>query len=489
MESTKQSGRNLQTKTAGVLLSLLLLCSCNMFANDDKLLEQGNTLLKNHQYAKAEELFQKYAQKQEYELNSLTAKSSIKKKQLEIQAKRVAVGWNNLATAYYGSGKYVEAEEAFLRAITVQRQYFGKQSTFMVNCLNSLAASYYKQGKLFEAERYYIEELEIQKQLLKPSSLSIAITANNLAAIYQKLGDDDNAEKYFQWALNLCKDAPSTPEEENQLADILNNLALFYEKKSNFSDAKDMVQKALELEKKMTGTPGIIDKVRSLLVLAGIEKSFDVDASENHYLEASKIIDTQLASRNDLLCEALEKHAELLLSERRFTEAEPVFRRSLESCEQAHGLSHPSVAERLSEFSLLFRRTGRPEEGGALLRRALSIQEKTIGVDTAPYLSTVHRLAACLADQKRYKEADDLYEEVLPKLKDRLGPDHPFVADTLDNWANYAEQSGKKEQAEELHSQAKMMRRKLAGSLKSPLTSEPNLKSNDGGKIQPTRLD
>lgn len=467
-------------------MSVSLLCSCQLFANDDELIERGNELLRAHKYGPAQELFQKYAQKQEYVLNSLNAQSSTDKNRLKEQVNKVAIAWNNLATAYYGAGRYGEAEEAFLRSITIQRQYVGKQNAFMVSCLNALAACYYKQGKLFEAERYYLEELEIQEQMLKPSSLAIAITANNLAAIYQKLGDDDNAEKYFQWALNLCQDSPATPEEQDQLADILNNLALFYEKTSNYSDAKDMVQKALALEKKMKGNAALVDKARSLLVLALIEKGFDLDASEDHYQEAIKIIDEQLGHRNDLLCEALEKYAELLLSERRFIEAEPVFRRSLETCEQAHGLTHPGVAERLSEFSLLFRRTGRPEESGALLRRALSIQEKTIGVDTSAYLSTVHRLAACLSDQKRYREADELYKEVLPKLKERLGPDHPFVADTLDNWASYAEQAGQKEQAEDLHMQARLMRRKLAGTLKSPgLLPEPKSAKDDQGKIQP----
>lgn len=102
----------------------------------------------------------------------------------------------------------------------------------------------------------------------------------------------------------------------------------------------------------------------------------------------------------------------------------------------------------------------------------MSIQEKTIGIDTAAYLSSVHKLASILAEEKRYKEADQLYQEIMPKLKDKIGPDHPFVADTLDNWAVFAEQAKGKIDAEELRASARLIRRKLASTLKTSL--KPN---------------
>lgn len=350
-----------------LIVSASFLASC--VSNDDDVSKRAGELLKQHKYADAQRLFQENVKRQEERWKatiavskSHTLESSVARKSEEEQAKRLAVAYNNLAISYYGAGKYSEAENAYEQAIRTYRKYFGKENQFVLDCVNSLAACYFKQGKLFEAERFYLEEINIQKMLLKPDSLSLATTANNLAAIYQKLGDHENAERYFQWALYLCEHSKHTAREKDELADILNNLALFYEKTGNYSDARDMVQKALDLEDTMTGTEASIDRVRSLLVLGGLEKGFDADASESHYKEAIKIVDTTLKDRPDIACDALKKYAELLLAERKFDEAYPVFKRAIAAAELAHGLAHPSVAEILSDFALLYRRTGRYEE-------------------------------------------------------------------------------------------------------------------------------
>lgn len=459
------------------LLSGLLLSGCH-FGDDEAQLKRGAELIKQHRFSEAESLYQAYILKLENKMIGLRASFEANPKnnpkaamrQEKALGERLSLAYSDLATAFYESGKYGEAEIYFQKALETYRKYFGKQNTFIVNCLNSLATSYYKQSKLFEAERYYSEELEMEKKLLKPDSLSLAVTSNNLAAIYQKLGDNPSAERYFQWALNLCQKCKASEKEKGQLADILNNLAVFYEKQGSYGDAKEMVQKALEIEKDSSAEPFLSDKARSLMVLASIEKSFDLEASEGHYQDALNLIDTLAGGRPDLACEALEKYAELLLQERKFDEAEPIFKRAVTACEKAHGADHPSVAERLSEFSLLYRRKENYAEAERLLRRALAIQENTIGVDTAAFLTTVHRLAAVLADQKRYKEADELYQEILPKLKTRFGPDHPFIADTMDNWANYVEEARGKDEADELRTSARVMRRKIAGQL-TPATS------------------
>ena len=437
---------------------------------------RGLQLIKEKKYAEAEALFKSSIASQEYELrktvvadakNADKNSGALQTTKQKAQGKALATAYNNLAIIYYDCGRYGDAETAYEHALSTYRQFFGRQQKFIVDCLNSLAAAYYKQGKYVDAERYYLEELELEKKLLKPENLAIAVTSNNLAAIYQKLGDDADAEKYFRWALNLCQGCKVTEAEKEQLADILNNLAVFYERKSNYADAREMVNKALNLENSRAKGSFSPNKVRSLLVLASIEKStdLDLDASEDHYEEAIKLVQTSPQKRPDLECEALEKYAQLLLSERKFEEAEPIFEKALKDFIEAHGPDHPFVADCLSEFSLLMRRTGRLAEAEAKLRRALAIQEKTIGVDTVAYLTTLHRLAAVLSDEGRCKDADELYNAVLPKLKEKLGPMHPFVADTMDNWAVYVEKCGNKDTAEDLRASAKLIRRKIAQSL------------------------
>ena len=457
-----------------VLAGNLCLCfSCKHIDSHTSINKEALKLAGQKKYPEAEALLQKETFELENHLRELKTESSasrtldkLKIKNLTLETERLAASYFNLGRIFHNQGKYVQSEEAFERALDLHSSCQGKNNRFAMDCLNYLATAYFKQGKVLDAERYFKEELEVQQKLLKPGSLALAVTANNLAAIYQKLGDDYEAEKHFQLALATCRNCKSSEKEADQLADILNNLALFYEKQGSYPEARDMVEQAFDIENNHRGVLFIQDKVRSLLVLANIEKStLDMDAAEQHYKEALELVNSKLGKSPELLSEASEKYAELLFQERKFKEAEPQFELAIKSCKEANGPEHPSVAERLSEFALLYRRTGRFKESEDLLGRALAIQEKTIGVDTPAFLSTVHRLATVFAEQNRYEQADKLYQEILPKLRERLGPMHPFVADTMDNWASYLDYTGNKLKAAELRKSAQTMRRNIARSL------------------------
>lgn len=457
----------LKSITLLLFLAASLASGCQVLDDSSYQTTRGFELLKQKKYSQAEAIFQQSVLTQENRYLELkTANGGKANKPEAEQAKRLAHAQNNLATAYYQSGKYGLAEDVLEKAIDLFRTYFGRENPFVANASGMLAASYFKQGKLLEAERFYHEELEIKKILLKPDSLELARISNNLASIYQQLGEDDEAEKYFQWALNLCKNAKPTTVEMDQYADILNNLALFYEKQEYYGEARDTVNQALDIEDKQKGEAFIVDKVRSLLVLASIEKStFELEESEEHYKEALELIDSELGGNPDLSSDTLAKYAELLMDERKFKEAEPVLARCLRDAEKAHGHDHPHVAEALSDSAHLERHFGRLDRAEELLKRALAIQEGTIGIDTNDYLATVYRLASLYSELNRDAEADKLYQEVVPKLKARLGPDHPFVADTLDNWSVFVDKIGKPGRSKELRDQARLIRRKMARSL------------------------
>lgn len=456
------------SKSLLLFIAVDLVSACQILDNDSYQEKRAFDLLSQKKFEKAAEIFQHSAQRFEHsyqDVKSLTPSPKSSENEKEI-ANKLANAYYNLALVFFESGKYGQAEQILQNALATYDPYFGRENEFSGKIIGLLATSYFKQGKLIEAERFYEEELEVKKKLYKADSLVLAVIANNLASIYQKLGDANEAEKYFRWALNLCENCKKSQTEMDQLADILNNLALFYQKQEFYVDARDTVNKALAIEDANKGDEFLVDKVRSLMVLALIEKStFDLDSSEDHYQEALKLIEENLPARADLNADALEKYAELLYSERRYAEAEPVFEKCLKAAETAHGPEHPVVANVLSEFSQVYKRTDRDAQAEQLLKRALTIQEKTIGIDTAEFLSTVHRLATVYADQNRFPEVNKLYEDVLPRLKAIIGPEHPFVADSYDNWASFLERNNAGAQAKHLRTDARYIRRKIAQSL------------------------
>ena len=75
---------------------------------------------------------------------------------------------------------------------------------------------------------------------------------------------------------------------------------------------------------------------------------------------------------------ALDSLAELYYSQERYTDAEPLYRRSLDIREKALGPDHPDVAGSLTNLAMLRSAEGRYAESEPLLQRALTIREQAL---------------------------------------------------------------------------------------------------------------
>ena len=74
-----------------------------------------------------------------------------------------------------------------------------------------------------------------------------------------------------------------------------------------------------------------------------------------------------LTARHPTIAVTLNGLANVLRDQRRFAEAEPLYRRALAIREQAFGPKDSNVAETRGDLAELMRRTGRAKEAAALL--------------------------------------------------------------------------------------------------------------------------
>ena len=101
----------------------------------------------------------------------------------------------------------------------------------------------------------------------------------------------------------------------------------------------------------------------------------------------------------------LNNLAGLYVSQGRYAEAEPLYRRSLVIYEKALGPDHPDVARTLGNLAGLYRAQGRYAEAEPLYRRSLVIFEKALGPDHPEVATTLNNLALLYDNQGRYAEA------------------------------------------------------------------------------------
>lgn len=444
-----------------------ILSSCQWLDDGNELNALGMKSLVGGKYEEAEQYFSRAITNIDRQIGETSGTKPPK----DSLIRQLAYAYGNLGKAQKQRGRYSDAAHSYAKAIDLLDEGVPRTEEFLLQCTHELSLLLLSQKKYIDAEQLCRQELALAKQLFGPYSVRGAIAANNLAQICEMAGKNDEAESNFRLALEMCEKAGGK-EAERQAIDILNNFAVFYEKIGYYADSRALVEKALKLQKP-SSVGYVPDRVKSLFVLAMVNKdTYEFEAAEQNYNEALALIENS-PEHGKLLCEGLDHYADLLQAQRKFQEAEPVYRRCVSVCEQVHGREHPHVAERLSDFAVLFRREGRLTEAKQTLQRALAIQEASVGVDSLVYLETVNRLTAVLREMDEYKQADEIYSEVVNRLRQTVGSDHPYLADMLDNQAMFVEKLRGKRAADQLRSSAKLIRVRLAGSLQHGSSAVP----------------
>jgi nephrocystin-3 len=137
-----------------------------------------------------------------------------------------------------------------------------------------------------------------------------------------------------------------------------------------------------------------------------------------------------------------------------YSEAEPLMRRALAIDERSLGSDHPKVATRLNNLASLLQDTNRLEEASSLLRRALVINEQSYGSDDPIVATVLNNLALLLKDTIWLMEAEPLCRRALAIDERSYEADHPNVAIRLNNLASVLHDMSRLPEAESLYRRA-----------------------------------
>ena len=183
----------------------------------------------------------------------------------------------------------------------------------------------------------------------------------------------------------------------------------------------------------------------------------DYFAAAGYYRKAAELVpgghDEQLAKHLNMAGSAYHNAG-------RYSEAEPLLKRSLEIREKVLGPEHPDVATSLNNLALLYCDQGRYSEAEPLLKRSIEIKEKVLGPEHPDVATSLNNLALLYCDQGRYPEAEPLYKRSLKIVEKALGPEHPHVATVLKNYADLLQKMDREKEAAELAALAESIRNK-----------------------------
>ena len=164
--------------------------------------------------------------------------------------------------------------------------------------------------------------------------------------------------------------------------------------------------------------------------------------AQGKYTEAEPLLKRSLAMREKILgpvhpevARSLNNLAGLHHARGNYIEAEPLYKRALAIQEKALGPEHPNVATSLNNLAELYRAQGNRAAAEPLFKRAMAIREKVLGPEHPNVATSLSSLAALYHAQGNYAEAEPLFKRALAIQEKVLRPEHPSVATSLNNLA------------------------------------------------------
>lgn len=274
-----------------------------------------------------------------------------------------------LADAYSADDNYARAEALYLDALAVLDKIPGDVAGFRFNTLSGLARAYEQQGDYATAELRVRECLKIIETAVGTEHPLFATYLNYQGVLLMDQDKYAEAEQAFKRALGIQERKPA---EHPQLVNSINNLAKVYYYQGKYDEAEPLYQKLLETYKKSPNASptGLAwyTKNYALLLYARGKKA-----------EAEQLFQSALAifAKEDDDGDAaysLYELAELYRRQKKYDEAEPLYKDALARMERAAKPDRGRYVAALEKYAALLRQTNREAEASSAEARAREVR-------------------------------------------------------------------------------------------------------------------
>jgi len=157
--------------------------------------------------------------------------------------------------------------------------------------------------------------------------------------------------------------------------------------------------------------------------------------AESFYSRASSLSRNNLGADHALSNTIDGNLAMLFVHQGRFSEADKIFRKILESQERTLGFGHPDVANSLINFGSQYESLGRNEIAESFYTRGLKILETVHGTSHPDLTAPLSSLGLLYKSQEKFKDAERILIRCLDIAEKYFGSDNSNTAISLNNLA------------------------------------------------------
>jgi tetratricopeptide (TPR) repeat protein len=181
--------------------------------------------------------------------------------------------------------------------------------------------------------------------------------------------------------------------------------------------------------------------------------------AERHYKDALK--EAEGFGENDWrLGATLEGLASAYKGQRKYSEAESLYKRAIAVFQKSKGPESTNVITTLTNLANLYIAADKNENAELIFKQSLSIAEKAYGAEHLVLAGVLNDLARLYVKQRKYIDAEPLYKRSLSIFEKSLGAEHGRVGRSLEDYAALLRKVNREDEAKELEKRAKKIREK-----------------------------
>ncbi|KAL4635274.1 nephrocystin-3 [Arapaima gigas] len=334
------------------------------------------------------------------------------------------------------------------------------------------------------------------KAKLQHSLLNLFVSQNlykrghfsELLSYWQYVGRDKGsmAAEYFD-SLKQYEKSCEGEDSMTRLANLYETLGRFLKDLGLLSQAVAPLQRSLEIRETALD-PDHPSVARSLHQLAGVYVQWrKLGNAEQLYKQALEIGENAYGSEHTSVARELDSLALLYQKQNKYEQAEKLRKRALKIRQKAArqkgnrygfsllrrralqleeltlGKDTSDCARTLNELGVLYYLQNNLDAAKVFLTRSLEMRRRVLGPDHPDCAQSLNNLAALHCERREYERAEELYESALDIRRRALAPDHPSLAYTVKHLAMLYKRRGKLEKAVPLYELALEIREKSFG--------------------------
>jgi tetratricopeptide (TPR) repeat protein len=294
------------------------------------------------------------------------------------------------------------------------------------------------------AEHNYLHALDIAAK--SEAGHTVATLHQNLGILYLAENRYTDAEKQYWLAYDLLK--AEYGEQHPTVGLTLNKIGELTCLEGHFTAASSLFQRSIGILKTQPGSNDV-DTATVLTNLASAQWFLgNLSKAEAILDEAAALFKRAGNDEHPVLGLALQIRARIAEQEGNLPSAEAHYRKALLILEQSGGPK--DVAAGLVTMGQLLLRQGNMQGAEANLKRALLLVTSDNAEESPVGAALMATLARCNQMQAKPQEANRLFERAIGIYQRLLGPDHPNLLYTMQEYAQFLRATKRKNEAKKL---------------------------------------